>query len=192
MILPIMAYGAPVLRQESVDVHPNYPGLSDLIANMWDTMYNATGCGLAAPQVNYPVNLFIIDSKPTYDGMTAEDKAIYFDGDEGIKELFINPRITYFEERFWSDDEGCLSIPGLVGSVKRPWQIAIEYHDENFASKNAIFSGMTARMIQHEYDHLGGKLYLDLLSPLSRQLMDRKLSKILNGKYTCKYPLKHG
>ncbi|MCD8739346.1 peptide deformylase [Mucilaginibacter roseus] len=191
MILPIMAYGSPVLRQESVDVHPDYPGLTELIANMWDTMYNATGCGLAAPQVNNPINLFVIDSKPTYDGMTAEDKATYFDGDQGVKELFINPHITYFPDRYWSDDEGCLSIPGLVGSVKRPWQIAIEYQDENFVSKNAIFNGMTARMIQHEYDHLGGKLYLDHLSPLSKQLMNRKLSKILNGKYACKYPLKH-
>jgi peptide deformylase len=192
MVLPIMAYGAPILRQISIDIERDYPALDELIANMWDTMYNASGCGLAAPQVNIPVRLFIIDSKPTYDVMSMEDRAIYFDGDQGIKKLFINPRIAPNQQnRFWVDDEGCLSIPGLTGSVKRPWQISVEYRDEKFELKNAIFSGMTARMIQHEYDHLEGRLYLDHLSSVSKKFLSRKLKKILNGNHSSKYPLKH-
>jgi len=172
MILPIVAYGASVLRKPGVDVDEDYPGLQELIANMWDTLYNANGCGLAAPQVNVPIRLFLVDSIITYQSMTDEARAEYFGEDNGIKQVFINPKIVAKStDKLWTDDEGCLSIPGLSGMVERPWEISIVYRDQEFKEQQCTFSGITARMIQHEYDHVQGKLYLDYLSPLKRQCL---------------------
>lgn len=190
MILPIVAYGAPILKKKCAEIHSGYPALTELIDNMWDTLYNANGCGLAAPQVNLAIRLFLVDSTMTYGSMSEEERSEYFDGDKGIKQVFINPRIIKgSNHNLWTDEEGCLSIPGLSGMVERPWEINVAYLDHEFKEQQATFSGVTARMILHEYDHIEGKLYLDYLSPLKRQMMKSKLEKIASGKALCKYPL---
>jgi peptide deformylase len=192
MILPIVAYGAPILRKPAASIDAGYPQLRELISDMWDTMYHASGCGLAASQVNKPVTLFIIDSTNTYESMSDEARPTYFDSDTGVKEVFINPHIlSVSTEQYWEDEEGCLSIPGVSGIVSRPWQITISYLNEAFQERLAKFSGMTARMIQHEYDHLQGKLYLDYLSPLKRRLMQGRLDNIARGKSAANYPVQY-
>lgn len=141
MVLPIVLYGEPVLRKKCAPVDKTFAGLNTLIANMWETMYNANGCGLAAPQVNVPVRLFIVE-------------------EEGV---FINAEILEYAAEFCTAEEGCLSIPGLSGWVTRPLWVKVWYLDEQFREQEKIFSGEAARIVQHEYDHINGKLYLDLL-----------------------------
>lgn len=167
MILPIVKYGAPILRKPCAPVHPAAPGLEDLIANMWQTMHHANGCGLAAPQVNVPVSLFIVE-------------------DAGV---FINAKIISVAEEFSIDEEGCLSIPGLSEEVSRPEWIKIRYMDEHFQQQVKEFSGSVARAVQHEYDHVHGKLYLDHLTPLQRKLLYNKLERIRKGKVKAGYPM---
>lgn len=190
MILPIVAYGNDILRQRCAAVDAGYPGLTALIDNMWQTMYVASGCGLAAPQVSHPIRLFIIDSVQTFNNLDARDRKKYFDTQEGIQETFINARILERSAATWVDEEGCLSIPSLDVPVERAWAITVEYLDRHFQSHTRTFSGSTARMIQHEYDHTEGVLYLDYLKPLKRTLLKGKLEKIRDGKIKAKYPMK--
>lgn len=190
MKLPIMAYGQSVLRKKGVEITPGYPDLQTLIDDMWETLYVADGCGLAAPQVNHPVRLFIVDSLETYLKMEEEDRKEFFDGDQGIKETFINAKILEYSDDYWIEEEGCLSIPGLSEDVERPWSITIEYLDRNFLEQKKTFSGTTARMIQHEYDHTDGKLYLDHVRPIRKKLLKGKLQKITDGDVRVNYAMK--
>jgi len=188
MILPILSYGHAILRKPGHDVSPDYPGLDALITDMWETLYNARGCGLAAPQVNHSLRLFMVDSKTTFDALKPESRGYYFGKDDsGIKETFINATIIGESTETWEDEEGCLSIPNLLKPVSRPLRITIEYHDQNFIKFVKTFSGTTARMIQHEYDHTRGVLYLDHLKPLARKLLAGKLKKISTGMLPAKY-----
>lgn len=192
MILPILSYGHTILRSECSDINADYPALSSLIEDMWQTLYNAKGCGLAAPQVNRPIRLFLVDSKTTFETLAADERAYYFnDGDTGIVETFINARITERSEESWEDEEGCLSIPNLTRMVNRPVSITIEYLDKDFVPRTRHFSGSTARMIQHEYDHIEGRLYLDYLSPFAKKLLKSKLKKISTGLLPAKYPMSY-
>jgi peptide deformylase len=190
VILPIVSYGHDVLRQKCIEVEQHDPELEALITNMWETLYGADGCGLAAPQVNVPVRLFLVDSKLTYESMDEEDREDFYDGDTGIHETFINARIVEYSGDTWIDEEGCLSIPAIVRDVERPWSITIEYVDRQFQPQRKTFNGITARMIQHEYDHIEGILYLDYLTPRQKTLLKDKLRKISEGEITAEYPMK--
>ena len=186
----ILAYGHHILKQKCNDIEKDYPELDKLIADMWETMENANGCGLASPQIGLPVRVFIVDSKSTFDNLGEEDRKFYFpQDDKGIMETFINAKIIQRSEELWEDEEGCLSIPNLFYKVKRNWAITIEYYNRNFEKQIRIFSGTTARMIQHEYDHTEGVLYLDYLKPLTKRLMASKLQKILKGQIVPAYPM---
>lgn len=186
----ILAYGHHILKQKCNDIEKDYPELDKLIADMWETMENANGCGLASPQIGLPVRLFIVDSKSTFDNLGEEDRKFYFpQDDKGIMETFINAKIIQRSEELWEDEEGCLSIPNLFYKVKRNWAITIEYNNRNFEKQIRTFSGTTARMIQHEYDHTEGVLYLDYLKPLTKRLMASKLQKILKGQIVPAYPM---
>ena len=189
MILPIVAYGHEVLRQQCQDIDQQYPGLKNLVEDMWQTLYVANGCGLAAPQVNHAVRLFIIDSVQTYKSFDLRSRKKYFGEDMGIQETFINAKIIDRSAETWKDEEGCLSIPALTEEVERSWTITIEYLDMNFEPHTRTFSGSTARMIQHEYDHTEGVLYLDYLKPQKRKLLKNKLQKIADGKVKAGYPM---
>jgi len=189
--LSILSLGHNVLKERCENINQDYPNLGQLIADMWETMQNANGCGLASSQVGQPVRLFIVDSKSTYENFDEPERQEYFDtNDKGVRETFINAQIIESSERCWEDNEGCLSIPGLFQLVKRPWTITIEYVTPDFKKKTRIFSGTTARMIQHEYDHTNGILYIDLLEPLTKKLMDSKLKRIIKGQIKTKYPMK--
>lgn len=190
MILPIISYGHNILRQKGREIDASYPELESLITSMWETMIGAKGCGLAAPQVNKAIRLFIVDSMGTYEGMDEEERNEFFEGDTGIRETFINGRILSYSDETWLEEEGCLSIPTLAEQVERPWSITIEYLDLNFQPQRKDFHGTTARMIQHEFDHTEGKLYLDYLKPITRRLLEGKLKKIAKGEIKGKYPMK--
>lgn len=188
---PILAYGHSILKQKCNDIEKDYPELDKLIADMWETMENANGCGLASPQIGLPIRLFIVDSKSTFDSLGEEDRKFYFpQDDKGIMETFINAKIIERSAELWEDEEGCLSIPNLFYKVKRNWAITIEYYNRNFEKQIRTFSGTTARMIQHEYDHTEGILYLDYLKPLTKKLLEGKLKKIARGQIKTRYPMK--
>ena len=191
MILPIISYGQSILRQKCKGITQHYPDLDKLIDDMWETLYPADGSGLAAPQVNHPINLFIVDSKQMFDRMEPEERIDFFVGDEGIKETFINAKITNYSDDSWIDYEGCLSIPTISEEVKRPWTITIEYLDKDFQKQVKTYSGTTARVIQHEYDHTEGKLYLDHINPLKKKLLVGKLTNISKGHIKTKYKMIH-
>jgi len=187
----ILAYGHNILKQKCKDIVKNYPELDKLIADMWETMQNANGCGLAAPQIGLPIRLFVVDSKTTFENLDETNRKTYFaQDDKGIMETFINAKITEFSEQLWEDEEGCLSIPNLLHPVKRPWTIIIEYYNKDFERQTRTYSGTTARMIQHEYDHTEGILYLDYLKPLTKKIMESKLKKIVKGQVKTNYPMK--
>ncbi|GAB2797469.1 peptide deformylase [Rhabdobacter roseus] len=192
MQLPILAYGHAMLRQKTQEVPAHYPGLDALIERMWITLYGANGCGLAAPQVNQPLRLFLVDSQSTYHQLADKDRQGYFAPDDtGLVETFINATIVERSAETWRDTEGCLSIPTLTATVERPWEITIEYFDRAFQKQQKTFAGATARMIQHEYDHTEGILYLDYLKPLKKQLLQNKLRKITAGQVPAKYPMQY-
>lgn len=192
MILPILAYGHAILRQKGRPVTKDEPELDVLIDNMWETMSGANGCGLAAPQIGEPIRLFIVDSQSTFENCEPQERSLYFPAeDRGIRETFINARIINRSSETWEDEEGCLSIPHLNRKVKRSWTIEVEYMDRQFITHLKTFSGMTARMIQHEYDHTQGILYLDYLQPLTRKLMESKLRKISKGQIRANYPMRY-
>jgi len=191
MKLPILAYGHSILREKCKEIEGDFHNLTNLIRDMWETMENASGCGLAAPQIGQAIRLFIVDSQTTYQHLGNADRKYYFDaGDTGIKETFINPRIISSAGSYWEDEEGCLSIPGLARIVERPWAVTIEYEDLKREKQVKSFSGTTARMIQHEYDHIEGTLYLDHLNQLTRRLLEARLKKIKKGQIKVRYPMK--
>lgn len=188
---PIWAYGHTILREPCEDIEQDYPELKNLIADMWDTMNHANGCGLAAPQIGHPIRLFIVDSKSTFDNLQQPDRRTYFDkNDRGISETFINARIIDRSVLTWQDEEGCLSIPSLTQKINRNWEITIEYFNEAFIPQRRTFGGATARMVQHEYDHTQGVLFLDYLKPLTKRLLESKLKRIQKGKIQAKYAMK--
>ena len=186
MVLPIVAYGNPVLRKVGVDITPGYPGLKKLIEDMWETLYNSKGVGLAAPQVDKDIRLFIVDSVQVIENLDVDEKDLY-PGDEGYKGVFINARIAETEGEEWPYNEGCLSIPKIREDVMRPEKIRLRYVDEHFQEKEEEFFGVTARVIMHEYDHIDGKLFIDYLPPLKRRLLKKKLSDISKGKVRVDY-----
>ncbi|MDJ1504183.1 peptide deformylase [Xanthocytophaga agilis] len=188
MILPVVAYGMPVLRKKGEFVSPDYPDLPQLIANMWDTMDYAGGVGLAAPQVNVLLRLFIIDSTSGFTKMHS-DKKLHFRDAPGIRKVFLNPVIEEYSTDNWLNEEGCLSIPDIHERVSRSQSIVMSYQDEQFAWHTDTFFDETARIIQHEYDHIEGKLFLDTLSPLRRRLLEGKLKKIGNRRTRTRYPM---
>ena len=180
MILPVVAYGHPVLRQVCEDIQSDYPNLDVLIANMWETMYHSHGMGIAAPQINKAIRLFVIDTEQVYNN-SDEDERVQFEGEQGLKKVFINAHITERTGKEWTCDEGCLSLPGFREEVTRENIITISYCDENFVQKVETFRGLNARVIQHEYDHIEGVLFTDKLSPLKKKIIKGKLTKITSG-----------
>ncbi len=186
MILPIVAYGSPILRKLAVDIDPDYPGLKQLIADMQETMYSTNGVGLAAPQINKDIRLFVMDSEQIFDNQEEDEKGTYPD-EPGIKGVFINAHITALDGQKWSYNEGCLSIPKIREDVMRHQTVTIEFEDEHFDFHEKTFNGLTARIILHEYDHLDGKLFIDYISPLKRTLLKRKLDDISKGKIKSDY-----
>lgn len=181
MILPIYAYGHPILKRVAKPIESNHEKLDELIANMWETMYNADGVGLAAPQIGESLRIFIVDTKQTY---KEEDK------DQGIKTVFINAEKIDEDGEFWPYEEGCLSIPHIRGEVERQKILKIKYVDENFEEHTKTFDGINARVVQHEYDHLEGVLFLDKLKPLKKRMIKRKLEIIKKGKVDADYLMK--
>ena len=186
MILPIVAYGAPVLRKVCGDIDAGYPGLEKLIADMWETMYNSNGVGLAAPQINAAIRLFVMDSEQIFANKD-EDEEFDYPDDPGHKGVFINAHIKKLNGVPWSYNEGCLSIPKIREDVNREEEVTLEYDDENFNHHVKTFNGITARVILHEYDHIDGKLFIDHIRPLKRKLLQGKLNDISKGKIKVDY-----
>ncbi|MAB58184.1 MAG: peptide deformylase [Aequorivita sp.] len=188
MILPIVAYGDPVLRKETEAITKDYPNLDTVIENMFETMYEARGIGLAAPQVNLPIRLFIVDATPFEDDEDLSEEEQQFVST--FKKVFINARIIEETGDEWAFNEGCLSIPDVREDVFRKPNIVMEYEDENFKKHKESFSGIVARIIQHEYDHIEGILFTDKLSPLKKRLIKSKLANISKGKVGIDYKMK--
>ena len=188
MILPIIGYGDPVLRKVGVDIDRNDPTLKQTIVNMYETMYNANGVGLAAPQIALPIRLFIIDTTPFSDDedLPEEEQLLL----KNFKQTFINAKILKEEGEEWGFNEGCLSIPEVREDVYRHETITIEYFDEDFNKKTEVYDGLIARVIQHEYDHIEGILFTDLISSLKKQLIKKKLANIMEGKTRPDYKMK--
>ena len=181
MNLPIVAYGTPVLKQKASDIATDYPELQQLIGNMFETMYNASGVGLAAPQIGLSIRLFVIDASPFAD----EEPEL-----KGMKKVFINAQIEEENGENWSVNEGCLSIPGIREDISRKREIKIRYCDEHFEEHELVCSGYLARIIQHEYDHIEGKLFTDRISPLRKTLLTSKLNNISKGSVKVDYRMK--
>jgi peptide deformylase len=188
MILPIVAYGAPILRTVSRDISPDYPDLEKLIADMWETLYASSGVGLAAPQVNRDIRLFLVDSTQVFAGQDDDEKGKYPD-EPGIKQVFINAHIKTLNGEEWAYNEGCLSIPKIREDIYRNETVTLEYMDEQFQPHVETFRGVTARIILHEYDHIEGKLFIDYLKPLKRRLLKGKLDDISKGKVKVDYKM---
>ncbi|MEP6845875.1 MAG: peptide deformylase [Panacibacter sp.] len=188
MILPIVAYGAEVLRKIALEIETDYPGLEKLITDMWETMYASNGVGLAAPQVNKNIRLFVMDSAQIFAHQEEDEKGEYPD-EPGIKKVFINAHIESSHGEEWSYNEGCLSIPKIREDVMRPEEVTIEYMDEIFQLHTDTFNGITARIIQHEYDHIEGKLFIDYLKPLKKKMLRGKLNDISKGKIKVDYKM---
>ena len=186
--MPIVAYGAPVLRAVAKEIGPAYPGLAKLIEDMWETMYASNGVGLAAPQVNRDIRLFVIDSTQIFEGMDATERKEYPDT-PGTKQVFINAHIKELDGFEWNYNEGCLSIPKIREDIKRQSVVTIEYMDEDFQHHMRTYQGITARIILHEYDHIEGKLFIDHISPLKRKLLKGKLTDISKGKIKVDYKM---
>ena len=188
MILPIVAYGDPVLKKEAANIDASYPNLEALIANMTETMYNAYGVGLAAPQIGLVIRLFLVDTSPF-----SEDEGLSIEEQEQLKNFkktFINAKILKEEGDEWAFNEGCLSIPDVREDVFRKPKITIEYQDENFNKYTEVYEGLLARVIQHEYDHIEGILFTDKLSSLKKRLIKGKLANISKGKIQIDYKMR--
>lgn len=188
MILPIVGYGDPVLRKKGEEISKDYPNLKEVIANMYETMYNAYGVGLAAPQVGLAIRLFIVDTEPFSDDedLSKEEQELL----KGFKKTFINAVIVKEEGEEWGFNEGCLSIPEVREDVYRKERITIEYYDENFTKHTDVYDGLIARVIQHEYDHIEGILFTDKISTLKKTLIKKKLQNIMEGKTRPDYKMK--
>ena len=179
MILPIVAYGSNVLRSQCKEIDSSYSNLDQLIENMFETMYAASGVGLAAPQINKSIRLFIVDTSPFKDDESPDHVV--------CKKIFINPKITSLTGESWSFSEGCLSIPEIREDVKRLSEITIEYFDKDFNKHTEIYDGLNARVILHEYDHIEGILFVDKISPLRKRMIKGKLKDISNGTLNANY-----
>ena len=188
MILPIVAIGDPVLKNKAKDITKDYLNLGELIENMFETMYNAYGVGLAAPQIGLPIRVFLVDTSPFSEdeGLSEEEKIQL----KNFKRVFINAKIIKEEGKEWAFCEGCLSIPDVREDVFRKPKITIEYQDENFKKHTEVFDGLIARVIQHEYDHIEGILFTDLLSSLKKRLIKGKLNNIAKGKINIDYRMR--
>ncbi|MGL6269244.1 MAG: peptide deformylase [Chitinophagaceae bacterium] len=186
MILPIVAYGHPVLRQVAEDIDADYPQLDKLIEDMWETMYASSGVGLAAPQINRSVRLFVVDSTQIFNNLDDDEAGIYPD-EPGFKAVFINAHIVELDGKRWAYNEGCLSIPKVREDVSREESVTLEYQDESFLKHTHTFTGITARVILHEYDHIEGKLFIDHISLLKKKLIKKKLDDISKGKVRVDY-----
>lgn len=182
MILPIYAYGQSVLRQKAEDIGQDYPNLVELIDNMWETMYHAEGVGLAAPQIGLAIRLFIVDTIQ----MEERGKQV----DQALKRVFINAQILEETGDMWAYEEGCLSIPDIRGEVERQSRIRIKYLDDTFQEHEEVFTGITARVIQHEYDHIEGILFVEKLKPIKKQMIRPRLENIRKGKVKADYKMK--
>jgi len=187
MTLPIVAYGAAVLRKVSEPIDADYPNLTKLIEDMWETMYDSNGVGLAAPQINRAIRLFVMDSQQIFENAEPED-ASYPDA-PGIKRVFINAEIIELSGNEWVYNEGCLSIPKIREDVLRHEKVTLKYMDENFVTHTDTFEGMTARVILHEYDHIEGKLFIDYIKPLRKKMLQGKLNDIHKGKVKVDYKM---
>ena len=179
MVLPIVAYGDPVLKKRAEDIDKKYSGLKELIENMFETMYQSNGVGLAAPQIGLSIRLFIVDGNPF------EEEEV-----QGFKRVFINPVISEEKGDKWKFNEGCLSIPGVREDVERKAEISIQYFDEDWIIHKEVFNGLSARIVQHEYDHIEGILFTDRISPLRRRLLKNKLIDISKGDVDVEYRMK--
>ncbi len=186
MILPIVAYGSPVLRKVCADIDAGYPQLDKLIEDMWETMYNSNGVGLAAPQINKDVRLFVMDSQQIFENQEDDEKGEYPD-EPGYKGVFINAHVKELGGALWSYNEGCLSIPKVREDILRNETVSLEFVDEHFTPQIKTFNGITARIILHEYDHTEGKLFIDYMKPLKRKLLKGKLDDISKGKTKVDY-----
>jgi peptide deformylase len=194
MILPILAYGDSVLKKEAQEIDPDFPGLMQLISDMYETMYAAQGVGLAAPQIGQSIRLFVVDGSPFADAdEEGEDPDPKAAGIENFKKVFINPVIEEEEGEEWAFNEGCLSIPKIREEVFRKEKVHISYFDEHFQFHEEVYEGFAARIIQHEYDHVDGVLFTDRLSPLKKRLLSKRLQNISKGDvkvdYKMKFPL---
>ncbi|MBT3301230.1 MAG: peptide deformylase [Bacteroidetes bacterium] len=179
MILRVIGYGDPLLRKQSEDIEKDYPNLDKLIADMFETMYESHGVGLAAPQIGLNINMFVIDTTPIEDNK------------DGIKRAFINPIILKEDGEPWAFEEGCLSLPKIREDVIRDERIVLSYFDENFVEHEEVFDDINARVIQHEYDHLEGILFIDHLSGVKKRLLKKRLNEIVNGSVEADYPMKY-
>lgn len=188
MIYPIVAYGDPVLRKETKEIDKDYPKLEVLLEDMFETMYAAYGIGLAAPQIGLPIRLFIVDATPFGDDEDLPEEEREFLG--SFKRIFINAKIVEESGNEWAFNEGCLSIPDVREDVFRQETITIEYYDENFKKHKEVISGIAARIIQHEYDHIEGILFTDKLSPLKKRLIKKKLANISKGNISVDYRMR--
>jgi peptide deformylase len=188
MILPIVAYGDPVLRKKCTEIDAEYPDLKELISNMWETMYNAAGVGLAAPQIGKPIRIFLVDTTPFAEDedLSEAERAQLKD----FKRVFINAQMEEETGKKWAFNEGCLSIPDIREDVSRQDTITLRYLDEDFKPHTQTFDGLLARVIQHEYDHIEGVLFTDKLSSLKRRLLKGKLANISKGKIEVDYKMK--
>lgn len=188
MIIPIYGYGEPVLRQVGAEIPADFPNLAAIITNMYETMYNAFGVGLAAPQVGLPIRLFVIDTEPFSDSndLSKEEQQQL----KNFKRTFINAKMLKEEGEEWGFNEGCLSIPDVREDVYRNERITIEYCEEDFVKKTEVFDGLIARVIQHEYDHIEGVLFTDKISMLKKTLIKKKLQNIMDGKAFPDYRMK--
>jgi len=182
MILPIYAYGSKILKKKAAEVEQDFPELAELIANMWETMYNANGVGLAAPQIGQSIRLFLVDTSQLDDDEDNDEK--------GIKQVFINAEKLEESGEAWLYEEGCLSIPKIRGDVSRPPTLRLRYLNEKFEMCETTFEGVNARVIQHEYDHIEGKLFTEQLKPVRRRLVKRRLENIKKGAVDVDYPMR--
>lgn len=182
MKLSIFAFGQPVLRQKAMDIAPDYPELGQLIEDMWETLYHADGVGLAAPQIGKSIRLFMVDTRQ----MEEKGKQV----DQPIKKVFINAQVLEQWGDTWVYEEGCLSIPDVRGEVGRPAQLRIRYLDESFSEQEEVYTGITARVIQHEYDHIEGILFIEHLSPVKKTMIRARLENIRRGKVKAEYRMK--
>ncbi len=184
MILPVIAYGDPVLKKKAEEIDENYPNLKELIENMFETMYASNGVGIAAPQIGRSIRLFVIDASPVAEGEDGDPSC------EDFKRVFINPIIFEESGTEWSCEEGCLSIPRIREDVKRKPKLKIEYYDENWELYEEELEGFAARVVQHEYDHIEGILFTDRINPLRKQLLKGKLRDIQKGNINTDYRMK--
>ena len=188
MILPIVAYGAPVLKKEAAEISEEYPNLDQLIENMWETMYASNGVGLAAPQIGLSIRLFVIDTAP----FSEDDELDELEAEtlKSFKKVFINPVGIEEDGSLWEFNEGCLSIPDVREDVSRHERIKIHYFDQQFKEQELVLTGLAARVVQHEYDHIEGVLFTDHLTPLKRRLLKNRLNSISKGTIQVDYPMK--